>query len=219
MSEVYQNIKKYRLEAGMTLLEVANKLGVKEATVQRYESGIIKNLKYDTIVALSEIFGCSPVELMGWEDNFSIDNSKSLFPEVIADQIKPVEVRKLPVLGKVACGEPLFMDEDREYIDIKDAPRNVDFILIAKGDSMINAGIKDGDYVFIEKRSSVNNGEIAVVVIDDEATLKRVHFDKEKQVLQLLPENPSYAPMIYMGEELERIQVLGKAIAVMSLLK
>lgn len=219
MSEVYQNIKKYRLEAGMTLLEVANKLGVKEATVQRYESGIIKNLKYDTIVALSEIFGCSPVELMGWEDNFSIDNSKSLLPEVIADQIKPVEIRTLPVLGRVACGKPIFTDEEREYITIEDAPKNVDFILIAKGDSMINARINDGDYVFIKKQSAVNNGDIAVVIIDDEATLKRVHFDKEKQILQLLPENPSYMPLVFVGEELENVQILGKAIAVMSMIK
>ncbi len=219
MSEVYQNIKKYRLEAGMTLLEVANKLGVKEATVQRYESGIIKNLKYDTIVALAEIFGCTPVELMGWKDNFSADNSKSRLPEVISDQIKPVEVRTLPVLGKVACGKPIFTDEEREYVTIKDAPKNVDFILIAKGDSMINARINDGDYVFIKKQSEVTNGDIAVVIIDDEATLKRVHFDREKHILQLLPENPAYMPLVFVGEELENVQILGKAIAVMSIIK
>lgn len=136
-----------------------------------------------------------------------------------ADQIKPVEVRTLPVLGRVACGKPIFTEEEREYVTIEDAPKNVDFILIAKGDSMINARINDGDYVFIRKQSEVNNGDIAVVIIDDEATLKRVHFDKEKQILQLLPENPAYMPLVFVGDELENVQILGKAIAVMSMIK
>ncbi|MCQ2530308.1 MAG: hypothetical protein MJ086_03540 [Lachnospiraceae bacterium] len=136
-----------------------------------------------------------------------------------ADQIKPVEIRTLPVLGRVACGKPIFTEEEREYVTIEDAPKNVDFILIAKGDSMINARINDGDYVFIRKQSEVNNGDIAVVIIDDEATLKRVHFDKEKQILQLLPENPAYMPLVFVGDELENVQILGKAIAVMSMLK
>lgn len=68
MRDIAYNIKKYRQLAGLTLLELANKLGVKESTVQRYESGTIRNLKYDTIVQLSEIFGITPQALMGWEE-------------------------------------------------------------------------------------------------------------------------------------------------------
>lgn len=213
MSEFKDMLKYYRMNAGLSQAQLANILGVAASTISMYEVGA-REPDFEMEERIADFFNVDLNTLRGKDTEYGILEASSW-----ADQIKPVEVRKLPVLGKVACGEPLFMDEEREYIDIKDAPRNVDFILIAKGDSMINAGIKDGDYVFIEKRSSVNNGEIAVVVIDDEATLKRVHFDKEKQVLQLLPENPSYAPMIYMGEELERIQILGKAIAVMSLLK
>ena len=66
-----QRIKELRLQANMTLLDVANKLGVSEGTVQRYESGNIRNLKYDTIVNLSNIFGCTPSYLMGWDSDLN----------------------------------------------------------------------------------------------------------------------------------------------------
>jgi len=68
MGNIGDNIKKYRLQSGLTLLEVANKLGVKEATVQRYESGKIQNIKYDTIVALGKIFDVDPSLILGWEE-------------------------------------------------------------------------------------------------------------------------------------------------------
>lgn len=68
MAKINERIKERRLASDMTLLEVAEKLDVKEATVQRYESGEIKNIKHDTIVALSKIFNCSPEYLMGWAD-------------------------------------------------------------------------------------------------------------------------------------------------------
>jgi transcriptional regulator with XRE-family HTH domain len=72
MSVLQERIKERRLALEMTLMEVANKLGVKEATMQRYESGEIKNVKHETIVKLAEIFDCSPAYLMGWEDNKQI---------------------------------------------------------------------------------------------------------------------------------------------------
>ena len=80
---------------------------------------------------------------------------------------------------------------------------------------MINAEIYDGDIVFIRKQPVVDNGEIAAVIIDDEATLKRVYFDKENERLQLVAENPAYAPLVYTAQELENVRILGKAIALM----
>lgn len=90
------------------------------------------------------------------------------------NNIYKIEKIKLPLLGTVACGEPIYADEDRESYIISGTDVKADFCLKCKGDSMINARIYDGDIVFVKKQDIVNNGEIAVVIIDDEATLKKV---------------------------------------------
>lgn len=74
MKELKDRIKERRLALGLTLLDVANRLGVKEATVQRYESGEIKNIKHDTVLRLSQILNCAPAYLMGWESPASTQN-------------------------------------------------------------------------------------------------------------------------------------------------
>ena len=81
---------------------------------------------------------------------------------------------------------------------------------------MIGARIYDGDIVFIRRQSSVDNGEIAAVIINDEATLKRVYFYPEESKLILSPENPRYAPLVYINAELDNIKILGKAVAFQS---
>ncbi len=135
------------------------------------------------------------------------------------DNIFPIETHKIPLLGEIACGEPIFADEDREsYIE---AGTNVkaDFCLKAKGDSMINARIHDGDIVFIRSQNMVENGEIAAVIIDNEATLKRVYYYPEKAQLILNPENTTYSPLVYVGKDLNDVRILGKAIAFQSNVK
>ena len=93
---------------------------------------------------------------------------------------------------------------------------NADFCLKAKGDSMTGTRILDGDIIFIKQMPMVNNGEIAAVIIGDEATLKRVYYYPEKQKLVLQAENPKYEPLVYIGEELNEIRILGKAVAFQS---
>ena len=93
-----------------------------------------------------------------------------------------------------------------------------DFCLTAKGDSMINARINDGDIVFIRQMPMVENGGIAAVIIDNEATLKRWYYYKDDNKLMLVAENPKYEPLIYMNEELNTIRCLGKAVYFMSAL-
>lgn len=130
----------------------------------------------------------------------------------IAPNITPVpEMRKIPLLGTIACGEPILAtDNIDEYINIpKEIPG--DFALTCKGDSMINARIFDGDIVYIRQQDTVENGEIAAVLIDNEATLKRVRlFDDH---ISLEPENPMYKPLVYWGEEMNLVRILGKAVA------
>ena len=120
-------------------------------------------------------------------------------------------MRKIPLVGTIACGEPILAEENiEEYVGI---PKHIkaDFALICKGDSMINARIFDGDVVYIRQQDTVENGEIAAVLIDNEATLKRVRlFDDH---ISLEPENPMYKPFVYWNEEMNSVRILGKAVA------
>jgi len=191
-----ERIKKCRLECGLTLLEMAQKLGLTESTVQRYESGEIKNPKHATVLEMSKIFGCSPSYLMGSDD-------------IVSEKDESGRAR-LPLLGKIAAGQPILASEECEYFSPIDDTR-ADFCLRVRGDSMIGAGIKDGDIVFIRKQPSVDDGEIAAVLVEDEATLKRVYISDD--AVTLISENPKYKPMIYTKKQCKNIRILGKAVA------
>ena len=135
-----------------------------------------------------------------------------------APEILLIKKKRLPLLGSIACGEPVFASEEWEgWVEASD-DLNADFCLKAKGDSMINARIYDGDIVFIRKQSMVKNGQIAAVLIDNEATLKRMYYDHENNIVQLVAENPSFPPLVYAGEKLNEIRVLGLAVAFQSTL-
>ncbi len=129
--------------------------------------------------------------------------------------IEPIKTKKLPILGSVACGEPIFADEQFDGYVSADENLKADFCLYAKGDSMIGAGIEDGSIVFVRKQPTVEEGQIAVVLIEDEATLKRVYFDEENQQLILHPENRNYKPIIVRKNQLEsgQVRILGRAVA------
>ena len=133
--------------------------------------------------------------------------------------IHPIVKKHFPILGSVACGEPILMENTFEtFIDLLDAV-SFDFVLVAKGDSMINAGIHDGDAVFVKSQDMVENGQIAVVAIDDEATLKRLYWYKEKNLLVLRAENPKYEDMIFTESSAKNIRVLGRAMAYQTLIR
>ncbi len=127
------------------------------------------------------------------------------------------EMRKVPLLGAIACGEPIYKEED-EWISL---PTDIkaDFCLRCEGDSMINARIHDGDIVFIKNCPEVENGQIAAVSINNEVTLKRVYYYKDKNKIVLSPENPNYEPFVYTNEELNDIRILGRAVTFLSSVK
>lgn len=218
-------IKQYRTEYGLSMQAFADKCNLSKGYIAMLERNInSKNGEtivpsVETFIKVANVTRLTLDELLEMVDEnqpISISDGKTISQFISNPNIHSIESRTLPVLGSIACGEPIYAEEDREYITLEDAPRNADFILIAKGDSMINARIYDGDYVFIRKQSEVHNGEIAAVIIDDEATLKRVYFDKEQETMTLVAENPAYAPMVYSGDKLEQIKVLGKAISFQS---
>ena len=106
-----------------------------------------------------------------------------------------------------------------DYLKTTAAETDADFCLIAKGDSMMGARIFDGDEVFIQQTDLVQNGEIAAVVVDGEATLKRVYYYPEEGKLILTAENPAYAPLVFSGTDLNSIHILGRAVAFQSKLR
>lgn len=130
--------------------------------------------------------------------------------------ILPIEVRAVPLLGKIACGEPILADADFTSYTVAGARLSCDFALRCEGDSMIDARIYDGDIVFIRRQDYVDDGTIAAVLIDDEATLKRVYHLADGRV-ELRAANARYAPIIVGGDnETRSLRILGKAVAFQS---
>lgn len=163
-----------------------------------------------TILGLA--LGVTETWLMGYDVPMERDNNEKVNSLPYQD-FKPVSKRKYKYLGEIACGEPIFADEQYEtYIEL-DSDIHADFVLRAKGDSMINARIHDGDIVFIKEQNDVNDGEIAAVIIDDEATLKRVY--KYDDYIMLNAENPAYKPIQINKTDAKNVRIIGKAISAM----
>lgn len=202
-----QRIKQRRVELGLSVDDIAEKIGKNRATVYRYESSEIEDLPTSILEPLAKALSTTPAYLMGWEtDNiFSIPNIIP-FPET----------KDIPLIGDIACGEPILAEENIEdYVKLnKDI--DAEFALRCKGDSMTGARIRNGDIVYIHQQEDVENGEIAAVLIGNEATLKKVYKYPEKKMLVLKPANPEYEDFIFTGEELEEIRILGKAVAFLS---
>lgn len=190
-------LKSLRLERGMTLEKLGEAIGTSKQTIHRYENGIIDNIPRAKIEALASALKVTPAELMGWSIG------------------APLAAKRLPMLGEISCGVPTFANEEHDGYVIT-ANIDADFCLTAHGDSMTGARIYDGDIVFIQSTDTVSDGEIAAVIIDDEATLKRVYYYPREEKLVLSPENPKYAPLVFVGHELVGVKILGRAVAFQS---
>ena len=203
MTQLSTILKQRRKELGLTLAQIADAMNVTEATVQRWESGNIKNIRYDKIGKLAEVLRVSPALLMGWNDASNPN---------LPDNISPMpKMKKWKVLGGTACGEPIFRELEDETVL---APANIDanFVFHCVGDSMINARIFDGDIVFV-KSGPVEDGQIGVVRIGEEYTLKRIY--RGPDYLELRAENPMYPVKIIRGEQ-ENAEIVGRAVQFLS---
>lgn len=195
-----ERIKQRRLEIGLSVDKLADIIGKNRATIYRYESNDIEKFPLDILYPLADALHTTPAYLMGWEDG-TLPSNVSPMPSM----------HKIPLLGKIACGAPILAEDHIEdYVDI---PKNIhaDFALTCQGDSMINARIFDGDIVYIRQQDTVESGEIAAVLIDNDATLKRIRIFEDHVSLE--PENPQYRPIVLWGEEMNTIRILGKAVA------
>ena len=223
-----QRLRNLRMEHNLTQADIAKKLGISRSTIAMYERGE-REPGLEMIETIADFFNTDLDYLIGKSDipnkyaevlnrQQAISNRGSLHSVNLPryDNVFPIEKHKIPLLGEIACGEPIFANEDREnYVEVG-TDIKADFCLKAKGDSMINARILDGDIVFIRQQPMVENGEIAAVIIDNDATLKRVYYYRDSNKLVLQSENPAYPPFVYSDEELNSIRILGKAIAFQS---
>lgn len=197
-----EKIKKLRIEQGLTLEEVGNRVGVGKSTVRKWESGEIANMRRDKISLIAKALGVSPAYLMGWDENSSSD--------ALPSNIIPIRIEKVPLLGSIAAGEPILAQEEFDTYIEADADIRCNFALRVDGDSM-SPTINYGDVVFIRKQDDVDEGQIAAVLIDDSATLKRVYHIPNG--VHLLSDNPKYPPMIFTLPDCDTIRILGRAVA------
>lgn len=212
-----EKLKQIRLDKGMSQQDFANILGTSKQVISRYELGQTTP-KIGVAAEWCQILG---VNL----DNM-LNDSKGVY-DVVSDtaplpsNILPMpKTYKVPLLGTIACGEPILAVENIDtYIDVPEEIR-CDFTLRCKGDSMINARIFDGDIVYVREQPDVENGEIAAVLVDGtetEATLKRVY--KSEGQIMLMPENSAYQPKSFSGEDMNKVRILGKAVAFTSMVR
>lgn len=201
ISNIVKRLKESILNSGYSYAELEKLTGISRSSLQRYANGVTAKIPIDAIQTIAKAVGVEAEYIMGWTDS-NLSNIKNIEPI-------PTMV-KVPLLGTIACGEPILAEENIEdYINMPEKAKGT-FALRCKGDSMINARIFDGDIVFIREQPEVENGEIAAVLIGDEATLKRVY--KTENSIELRPENPTFKPLYYQKEEMNKVRILGKAV-------
>ena len=219
-------VQRYRAENELSMREFGKKCGLSSGYISMLEKNrnpqtgkeIIPSIgTVKQIASAMEITVDSLLAAMD-KDNICINQVQKNTDSNITPNYKNItplpKTKKVPLLGAIACGDPITAIENIDsYVEVPEWV-NADFALTCKGDSMVDARIFDGDTVYIREQPEVENGEIAAVLIDDEATLKRVYYQKNKIILQ--PENKNYEPLVYVGEEILDVRILGKAVYFLS---
>lgn len=211
--EIGGRIAQRRKDLGLTLDDVAQEIGVAKSTIQRYEKGTIEKIKLPVIEAIARVLSVNPAWICFKSDDMEVVPTHRLPSNVI-----PLpRTYTVPLIGTIACGQPILAVEDAD--EVVEVPEHIhaDFALRCKGNSMIDARIYDGDIVYIHSQPEVENGEIAAVRIGEEATLRKVRAYQDMIILE--PANQTFEPLVYRGEELNEIEVLGKAVAFTSTIR
>lgn len=199
-----ERIKEKRLEAGLTQEELADKLGLKKSAIAKYENGRVENIKRSIIQKMSIVLNCSPSYLMGW------DNSNDIADNLPSNISLPA-AHGIPILGTICAGNGVYAEENFDGYFFVDHSIRADCCLYVHGDSMIEAGIMDGDIAFLKRDTDIADGDICGVVLKDtdEAVLKKLYRSDGHLILQ--PCNSNYKPII---EEPENVSIVGEMIGV-----
>lgn len=198
MKNIVSNLRKLRLDKGYTLAALSEIIGVSDATLQRYESGEIKTIKPDTLIKLADVLGCTdPMYILGYE-------------RPSYNTYEPT--KNIPVLGTVSAGLPIYAEENYEGYTCTDELGEDLYALKVKGDSMNAAGINQGDILIFRRQPTVENGEIAVVMVNgSEATVKKFYQNGNQITLFPQSNNPVHQPQIYDIADTD-IQIIGKVV-------
>ena len=207
-------------ERGLTTEALSAQSGVPKGTINKILNGETRNPTISTLSALADALHCPLEALCSQEapvpqpdEIAGVHRGVAPWQSGLrnADSVLPVARKRVPLLGAIAAGQPIFAEETTtaDAADCEDG-LHCDFALRVKGESMIGARICDGDIVFIRRQDDVDDGQIAAVIIDDEATLKRVYHIPGG--LQLLSENPKFPPMVFTLEDYASIRILGRAV-------
>lgn len=199
---VGDRIRLVRLAQDVTQQELADYIGVSKQAVYKYENNIVTNIPTDKVDAIARKLNVSPAYLMGWEEELKEKTEKAI--PIDTAPYNPQNIA--PLLGTVRAGLPMFAEENIEgYIPIRQTDGARYFWLNVRGDSMNAAGMDEGDQILVREQPEVENGEIAVVMVNgDEATVKQ--FRREGDLVILTPRslNPIHQPQIY---DLKKIPV------------
>lgn len=209
MATFSERLKSLRSEKGWSQQRLADELNLSKSSVNMYERGE-REPGFETMEAIADTFNVDMDYLYGRTD-VKIAEPIQFNAGTVPPGFEPLpRMVKKPLIGDIACGEPITAEQNvADYVDVPETV-HCDFCLRCHGDSMVDAGIRDNDVVYIRCQPEVEDGEIAAVRIGGEATLKRVYYDG--QSLTLMPANSSYRPKTYSGPELENIRIEGKAV-------
>ena len=196
MNTLGDRMRILRSGRGLTQQAVAEALGVSRSAVAMWEKNE-REPNLETLAALAKLLNVPMTALVEREER------------PLPENVRPARYRRIPLLGAIAAGEPIFAGEEHEtYVDVGGSVQ-ADFALEVQGESM-EPVYKDGDVVYIRSQSDVSDGQVAAVVIDDSATLKRVYHLPIG--VQLMPINPAFAPMLFTAENSDSVRILGLAV-------
>lgn len=206
-SNIAERLSKILQDRSISVTELAANIGLSKQAVSAYCTGA-RSPKRPTIDIIAQRLNVNPLWLIGYDvPAVALKVQKTQNPPAGFEPLP--ETDKVPRVGRIACGEPILAEENIEDYDSIPSSWHATFTLLCVGDSMAPR-IQDGDLVAIRKQPEVENGEIAAVRIDDEATLKRVYLYPDRMVLQ--PENQAYAPIVLVGDEINTVAIEGKAV-------
>lgn len=213
--DLSKRLARLKKERGLTTEALSERSGIPRGTLNKLLNGETRNPTAQTLRRLATALDCPLEALCGQPDDIpGVYRLGSLTAKKPGGEILPVRRRKAPLVGSIAAGRPILCEETVDWVE---CAGEADFALRVEGDSMIGARIHDGDIVFIRQQDDVDDGRIAAVIIDDHATLKRVYHIPGG--LQLLSENPKYAPMLFSFPDCDSIRILGLAVSFQSKLE
>lgn len=212
-------ILKYRNDNGLSLRAFADKAGVSRSYINTLENDTEnrRSITLNKITGIAQAMGMTSDDLIAIMDDTQVDLAGSNRRNALPESIMPVPdlsgLNRIPVLGTIACGNPITANQEYEYLEI-DEMIKADFCVRAKGDSMIDAGIRSGSIVLCRYAEQVENGQIAAVSIADDVTLKKFYSYGDTIVLR--PCNPDFHEQVYSRDELNEIRIIGKAVTCIS---